>query len=130
MKKFVMCAIALIMLAVSSQAQQVLTPALDTNTNTETRNIVTGTTTKDFKYVAVQYVGTKVSGTISGKVYLEASVDGTNYGTIIDSLTLADQTTNTKIFDVSLKPRKTYRFRVVTSGTMKLKNQGYFLGQP
>lgn len=129
MKKFIMCAIALIMLAVGANAQQILTPALDTNTNTETRNIVTGTNTKDFKYVAVQYVGTKVSGTISGKVYLESSVDGTNYGTAIDSLTLTDQATNTKIFDVSLKPRKSYRFRVVTSGTMKLKNQGYLIGQ-
>ena len=126
MKKLA-CMLLMIAASVGAHAQQQFTPTLDTNTNSETRNIVGATVASKGGGYSLQYVGTKVSGTVSGKVYLEASVDGTNYSTVIDSLTLADQATNTKIFDVIDKRRAKFRFRVVTSGTMKLANTGYWL---
>nr|DAP84378.1 MAG TPA: hypothetical protein [Caudoviricetes sp.] len=107
-----------------AKAQQKFTPLLDTNTNTESRSIVANVLAAKGTGYSLQYTGTKVSGTVSGKVYLEGSVDGTNYGSAIDSLTLADQAVNTKIFDVTSKRRYKYRFRVVTSGTMKIANVG------
>lgn len=109
-----------------ASAQSRLTPLLDTNTNGETNTLTTSLLTNGHGDIALQYVGTKLSGTISGKVYLQGSVDGTNFVTI-DSLVLADVTTNTKIFDLSAKKRAKYQFSIVTSGSQSLVNKGYFL---
>lgn len=114
---------------VDVSAQNRMKPLLDTSTNSTTRNIVTDVILNETGSLSLQYVGTKLSGTVGGKVYLEGSNDGANFPSsqIIDSLTLADQTTNTKIFDVSQKRRLKYRFRVVTSGSQSLVNKGYWL---
>jgi hypothetical protein len=73
---------------------------------------------------------TKVSGTVAGKVYFQATVDGTNY-TTIDSLTLADQSVNYKVFPLHASNGRltyaTYRFSIYESGTCKSAPKGYLL---
>lgn len=118
--------VTLICQSTEASAQSRLTPLLDTNTNTETSSLTTSVLTNGHGDLSLQYVGTKLSGTISGKVYLQGSVDGSTFVTM-DSLVLADVTTNTKIFDVAAKKRSKYRFSIVTSGSQSLVNYGYFL---
>lgn len=77
--------------------------------------------------VSFQAVATKISGTVAGYAYLQASDDGTNYHTISDSLTLTNVTTNTKIFVVSGNQHLYYRIKFEGSGTMAAKIYGYCL---
>lgn len=74
--------------------------------------------------VSVQFVLTKVSGTIAGKATIQGSLDGTNY-TNVDSLTLTDVTTNTLITEFSTCPYRFYKVLVVGSGTMAGTLNGY-----
>lgn len=109
-----------------ASAQSRFTPLLDTNVNAETENIETPALTSNRGDFSFQYVGTKLSGTVAGKVYLQGTLDGVNYFNS-DSLVLADVATQTKIFDVSSKKRVKWRFSVVTTGgSQALVNKGYF----
>lgn len=128
MKKLliVLCSALLVFFSQDTFAQSRLTPLLDTNVNAETENIETPALTSNRGDFTFQYVGTKLSGTVAGKVYLQGSLDGVNYFNS-DSLVLADVTTQTKIFDVSAKKRLKWRFSVVTTGgSQALVNKGYF----
>lgn len=125
MKKiFLLSAIALCsMLATSLKAQ--VSPMLstygnakDTVTNTGV-NYVTITTTKSQNNVSVQPVITKISGTVAGTYYLQGSLDGINYVSIVgDSVTATNVTTNTKIWKESTRAYQYYRIGYTGSGTM------------
>lgn len=69
--------------------------------------------------VTVQYTLTRASGTVAGKTYLQASIDGVSYSNI-DSFTAINIASNVKIFVVS-NPKNYvyYRTSSVGSGTMK-----------
>jgi hypothetical protein len=68
--------------------------------------------------VAIQAKVTKISGTVAGTVWLQGSIDGTNFETIsTDTLALANQTTNFKIWTISKTNYSSYRIKVTTSGT-------------
>ncbi|MGN6476320.1 MAG: hypothetical protein ACTHKV_03770 [Flavipsychrobacter sp.] len=70
----------------------------------------------------------KVSGTVAGTVYLEATVDNITYDKL-DSLTLANQAVNNKTFNLHGGNNKlmyaSYRFEFITSGTQKCKPKVY-----
>lgn len=74
--------------------------------------------------LAFQVVNAKTSGTIAGKTYLQASVDGTNYVSI-DSLTNTDKTTNSKLFLQNPPGYKFYRFSWTGTGTMAGTSSAY-----
>lgn len=67
------------------------------------------------KLSSLQYTVTKDTGTVAGKVYLEVTTNG-KYK-IIDSLTLANNTTDQSLFHLPTKTYYlTYRFRTVPTG--------------
>ena len=94
---------------------------------TGTGDSVVNTGTKSCTYkvpytptaVTVQYTLTKASGTVAGKTYLSASVDGVSYA-YIDSFTATNIASNVKIFVVSNpKNYAYYKTTSVGTGTMK-----------
>jgi hypothetical protein len=122
MKKFTkLLALSLMFVCMSisneSKAQSILMTGWDTVVNTASVSATYRATGKP-TFVAVQNVLTKVSGTVAGKSYLYASLDGITY-VAIDSMTATNQTTNAKIWIVA-NP-KAYAYYKVThtgSGTM------------
>ena len=80
------------------------------------------------KTISVQAKVTKTSGTIAGTGILYGTLDGTNYVQVnTDTLSLTDQTTNTKIWIVDNNVYKTYKITFVGSGTMAATVYGYAL---
>lgn len=79
-----------------------------------------------YKNVSIQYVATKVSGTVGGTATLKGSIDGTNYVSIpVDAIldttnayTNTDVTTNTRVWVVKESPYLYYRIACVGTGTM------------
>jgi hypothetical protein len=130
-KLFLISALLLGALTAKPQANAVTTmTAGDTATNSTPKSI-TLAVAKAYQTVSVQYVATKLSGTVAGYAYLSASVDGTNYVNVgADSLTLANQTTNTKAWVVDNSPYSYFRVTTVGTGTMSASVQGYVLTQP
>lgn len=108
----------------ASMAEAQLQPVSFTRTSNQDTIINTGAATVQARVYggwdtgAFQVVNTKISGTVAGKTYFEASVDGTNYVTL-DSLTNVDVATNTKVFFDSPPRYLWYRFRSVGAGTMR-----------
>jgi hypothetical protein len=84
-----------------------------------------------YNIMAIQAVVTKISGTVDGTIELLGSNDGTNYERIAsDTLDLANQTTNTKIWIVSKTPYYYYRLKGTGIGTMAAQLKGYLLPSP
>lgn len=120
MKKILFLLSMALFTLISVQAQRVPTAvtrsisSFDTLTNVDTSAInynSIGSHVKGF-----QATVTKVSGTVAGKVYLQGTIDGYAWVTI-DSLTLSNQATNTKIFPITATTYNSYRSNAITSGT-------------
>lgn len=103
--------------------------ALDTVTNAGSNyNYLTTTATQT--NISVQPVITKISGTVAGTYYLQGSLDGTNYKSIVgDSATATNVTTNTVIWVLDNRNYKYYRIGYTGSGTMVATMRGYFFYQ-
>ncbi len=96
----------------------------DTATNAGTANVDLPVT-KTWTQISIQAVVTKISGTVAGTVFLQGSLDGTNYLNIgIDTLTNTDVTTNTKIWVIEGSPYSYYRLLLTGSGTMSATIKG------
>ena len=81
-----------------------------------------------YSSIGIQPVVTKNSGTVAGKVKLYGTIDGTNYISTGDSITLSNVTTNTAIWNVTVKPYAKYKIEAVGSGTMNaLLNVWYIM---
>lgn len=106
----------------------------DTVTNAGTEYL-TATTSGNSSVISFQFVGTKISGTVGGTVTLQSSLDGVNYTdvdaslTTVDSYTNTNVTTNTYITTVTRPAFLYYRFKVVGTGTMVQRIQGYLIGK-
>lgn len=104
----------------------------DTVTNAATKYL-TLSIKNPYQNLVIQPVVTKISGTAGGTITLEVSNDGTNYVTISSSysnyqtLSVANQTTNTRLFLVTGSPYYYYRLKYVGSGTMACKFLGLVL---
>lgn len=124
MKKLILIAVtALFALGLNAQVLMTGSPATITNT---TPASVTKEVTGVSSSVSVQFVVTKVSGTIAGKAYVQVSLDGTNYVSI-DSMTLTDVATNSQTTEIADNPYRFYKVQVVGSGTMAGTLSGYIL---
>ncbi|MDP4264923.1 MAG: hypothetical protein Q8941_20510 [Bacteroidota bacterium] len=98
---------------------------IDTCINADTiTHIVTATA--GYNCVTLQATTTKVSGTVAGKAYVYYGLDGTNYN-LVDSLTLADVTTNFKTFAYAPAEFVYYKIVYITSGTQKCKPKTLYL---
>lgn len=99
-----------------------------TITNAATVNL-TQTVVATYDRVSIQVVITKYSGTVAGTCILQGSIDGTNFKDIgTDTLTLANQTTNTKVWVVENSNFYYYKVVCTGSGTMSAQAKGYFFG--
>lgn len=139
MKKLILLAVAFLGFATFAQTTAISMlgssgSTSDTVTNTSTEYL-TIKTTGNVSVYSFQFVGTKISGTVGGTVTLQSSVDGVNYTdvdaslTTIDSYTNTNVTTNTYITTVSRPAFLWYRFKVVGTGTMVQRIQGYLVGK-
>jgi hypothetical protein len=83
-----------------------------------------------YEAVSFQAVVTKGTGTPDGIATLQYSNDGVNYieMDITDSLSIADQTTNTKVFVKTFNPAMYYRIAFVGRGTQASTVSGFFWG--
>lgn len=117
--KYIFILLFALFLTMESQAQVLYTfTGTDTVVNAGTENLLLSVR-GGYAVGAFQVQNTKVSGTVAGKTYFEASVNGTNYVTL-DSLTNTNITTNTKIFIDAPCKYPYYRLRSVGSGTMSM----------
>jgi hypothetical protein len=108
-----------------AQILKTITPAKDTCVDVDTTVINVTPSSNDV--IAFHVKAAKVSGTVAGKFYLQASIDNTNWVTT-DSVSLANQSYNLGTFEPSALSYAYYRIRVVTSGTCKINAiRGYNL---
>ncbi len=83
--------------------------------------------------LSIQSVVTKLSGTAGGTVTVQGSNDGTNYVTVniryisAQTQSIANVTTNTKIFVITGSPYSYYRLSYTGTGTMACTIKGYLL---
>lgn len=116
MKKLLFLFAIVVGLTISATAQRAtLMPLVtgDTMANTGTVTKVM-TFTAGYDGVVIQPVLTKLSGTVAGTVVLYESLDGTNYKSTGDTLTLANATTNTVVWKKT-SPVPVY-YKTITSG--------------
>ncbi len=135
MKKILsfLCLFSLILFAsVTTQAQITMTASSNTNTNavTQTHIATLAGEINNFDIMTIFVKGTKTSGTVAGTAVLYGSIDGTNYKAIgADTLTMADQATNTHYWYLSKTYYKYYKVAVATTGTQVSTWYAYLLGR-
>ncbi|SEW01993.1 hypothetical protein SAMN05428988_1319 [Chitinophaga sp. YR573] len=66
----------------------------------------------------IQVAALKVSGTVAGSAYIQATVDGVNWLSVTDTLTLTNVTTNTKVWTFTATNYNSYRAVFTGSGSM------------
>lgn len=104
--------------------------ALDTVTNTGTKNLSIGTTGKlkfDGSGSFILTI-TKISGTVGGTATLQGSHNGTDWAGIATAYTVTDAT-QTKSFDFDRSKYSYYRINVVGTGTMAASIKGTYLAK-
>lgn len=132
MKKFITAMLVSTVLMITSAYAQpgraTLMPLVegDTAVNTTAVNKVI-TLTAGYEGVVIQPVLTKVSGTVAGTVVLYESLDGTNYKSTGDTLTLANSTTNTVVWKKVSPVPVFYKATTVGSGTMSAIVRIYYV---
>lgn len=99
---------------------------LDTLTNADTTTYtvsIQGVKTQ----LAIQANVLKISGTVNAKMYIYASVDGTNYSTAaIDSIVCSDASAN-YVKVLSTVPYQKLRLRWLSTATQSLSQRTYLL---
>ncbi len=93
-----------------------------TNSTAVTATLQTNYVTQN---ICLQAVVTKSTGTVAGTVTVAGSVDGTNYVTFGDSLYLADQTTNTHLWELTNNKYLYYKMTFTGTGTLVATPVGY-----
>lgn len=115
----------------SAQSAVPLTPTLDSIVTSSSLDTVYATKQvgSGFTTVTIQVVATKVSGTVTGTVELQGSLDGVNYTRIAtDTLAMTNVSVNTKIWTVTNNPYIYYRTAVFApSSTYKAYIRNYIL---
>lgn len=83
------------------------------------------------KVVSVQWVATKISGTVAGSVVFQGSLDGTNWDTVllVPAYSPTDVATQTKIFTHDDSKYLYYRVQWTGAGTMSASARCYLLAR-
>jgi hypothetical protein len=131
-KLFLICAILMTFSGIAQQSASKYVAMTNNGaalTNAGT-TYVTIAPTIFYEAVSFQAVVTKGTGTPDGIATLQYSNDGTNYieMDITDSLSIADLTTNTKVFVKTFNPAFYYRIAFVGRGTQASTVSGFFWG--
>lgn len=66
--------------------------------------------------VSIAGIITKVAGTVGGTMVLQGTLDGSNWDAVT-SYTITDVAAQQKVFDVSTLIYKTYRLRIIPTGS-------------
>lgn len=132
MKKYILGLIAIVVLSFTTKAQSIasatqLAGGTQTVTNTGAATY-TVKVTDSYEVTTFQVNVNKTSGTVSGKVYLQAALDGVNYSNI-DSLTLIDKTLNTKLFLASINKYLWYKVSYTGVGTQVSTINAYIIAR-
>lgn len=122
MKKIISVLLVVISLAIftNSNAQTATTFPLvsaDSLTNADTVSKVIQLTA-GYSGIVIQPVVTKVSGTAAGTVILYESLDGTNYKSTGDTLSITDQAVNTVLWKKTSPVPVYYKVEGISSGTV------------
>lgn len=133
MKKFLffIMVVALSFVATSNvQAQtgsKMTVAVADTLTNADTTSKVLQVT-GGFSSLAIQPIVKRLSGTAAGTVVLYGSIDGVNYVSTGDTLSLTNQVTNTAIWNIGVPAYSYYKVVAISSGTVsEVLNVWYIL---
>lgn len=130
MKKLFFIAM-LFAVAISARSQTVysLTVSADTLIDTATETLVSPISSYAYGATSLEFTATKVSGTVAGDCIVQGTISGANWQTLpdADTLTLANQTTNYKIWNVGTDSYRKYRVSCTGEGTMKALISGSFL---
>ncbi|KAA2245498.1 hypothetical protein F0L74_05945 [Chitinophaga agrisoli] len=102
---------------VVNQVQRIT--ASDTLTNADTAYLSFNSIGSHLKSIQVSV--DKISGTVAGSVFIQATVDGFNWDSVTDTLTLANQANNKRTWFFTNTYYNSYRARSITSGTMQAK---------
>jgi heme/copper-type cytochrome/quinol oxidase subunit 1 len=113
MKTFLI-ALIISVVSIGVNAQQRFVSQKDTNTNATTTYITFPAIQSNVKSFSA--VVTKISGTVAGTVILQGTDDGTNWFNI-DTLTLANQATNQRVYIPLKTYYYSYRQQFITTGT-------------
>lgn len=117
----------LITTSYTADAQQLSSkkPTADTLVDVDAATIVSDAI-GDVKKIAIQVTAKKISGTLAGKVYLQASLNGVDYLTL-DSLTLTNSARVSKIFTITGTPAQYYQAAFTSTGTVRYLPELYVL---
>ena len=128
--KHVMILFALVVgLVMSVNAQRAtLLPLVAGDTVVNTGSVTkTISVSAGYSAIGVQTVITKISGTVGGTAILYNSLDGTNYSSTGDTLTLTNVTTNSKVFGKVTAPGTYYKVVATGTGTMSAQVRLYYV---
>lgn len=135
MKKLLFIAIVFLITG-TTQAQTVF--SLKWNTYSKTLDTVTNTGVKTstitvlgvHDQLSAHVTVTKISGTVAGKIYWQASTDGTNFASL-DSVTITDLASATYQYNrTTTLPFVYFRVRAAGSGTMSASVTGTAFTRP
>jgi len=85
----------------------------DTLVSADTANMAFNSIGSHLK--AVQVAAYKISGTVAGSVYMQGTVDGINWVSVTDTLTLTNVATSTKTWTFTATYYNSYRARFISS---------------
>lgn len=134
MKKILLLCFSLLTFAAMAQFPNTSSYNAMTNNGATLTNAgttyVTITPSMFYEVCSFQAVVTKGTGAPDGIAKLQSSVDGTNYVDVdaADTLSIADQTTNTKTFVITHNKSTYYRIAFIGRNTQVSTVYGYFWG--
>ena len=96
----------------------VLVVSTDTLNNTETNTIALPQLTGGYYAIGIQAIVSRVSGTVGGTVFVQGSLDGTNWVSISDTLTLTNVAAQSKIWAFTPSVYQYHRVAFGSSGTL------------
>jgi len=103
--------------AAAQSATKMTVVSADTLTNADTTSKVINVTA-GYASLAIQPIVKRLSGTAAGTVVLYGSIDGVNYVSTGDTLTLTNQVTNTKLWNIGVPAYSSYKVVAISSGTV------------
>jgi len=123
-KELLIIAVALVSLSAQAQTPLKSSPShavTDTVAGNTVKYQYTGAAIVALSDLTVQYVVTKISGTVAGTILLQGSLDNVNFVTVGSAVTPTDVGVQTGSFAVPLHPYLFYRISYAGAGTMSAK---------
>lgn len=101
----------------AQSATKMTVVSADTLANADTTSKVINVTA-GYASLAIQPIVKRLSGTAAGTVVLYGSIDGVNYVSTGDTMTLTNQVTNTTLWKIGVPAYSSYKVVAISSGTV------------